>query len=84
MLSGRVREVLNCDVRADLPQIKVPLLCIQAARENLLRRECADEIVSGNGNVMLEIVSSPHMVLQRAPQRSAELVADFMQAAAKQ
>jgi len=78
VLSGRVREVLNCDVRADLPRIKVPLLCIRAENENLLRRECGNEILSGNRNATLENVSSPHMILQRAPERSVELVAGFI------
>ena len=81
VLSGRVGEALDCDVRLRVPDINVPLLCIQADRDNLLRRGCTDEIARVNGNAILQTISSPHMILQRAPSRGAELVAGFMQTA---
>ena len=45
VLSGRVREVLNCDARKDLARTTVPIMYLRALHDRLLSASCHREIL---------------------------------------
>lgn len=78
VMAVRVREVLACDVRGELAQIAAPILYIQAKRDRIVGSSCLAEIQRINPLVELAMIEGPHLLLQREPQRSAKIVADFV------
>ena len=78
VLSGRVREVLECDATNDLARTNVPMLYLRALYDRLLSPSCHREILRIRPDVVLVTVEAPHMLLQREPQKAANLVLGFM------
>jgi pimeloyl-[acyl-carrier protein] methyl ester esterase len=78
VLSGRVREVLECDATNDLARTNVPMLYLRAFYDRLLSPSCHREILRIRPDVVLVTVEAPHMLLQREPQKAANLVLGFM------
>jgi pimeloyl-[acyl-carrier protein] methyl ester esterase len=78
VLSDRVREVLNCDVRIDLARTTVPIMYVRASQDRLLAASCHQEILRIRPDIVLEEIEAPHMLLQREPERGANLIAAFM------
>jgi len=76
VLSGRVREALHTDVRAELAQVKVPILYIQPTQDRLIERVCLDEMRAVKAGEVVTIVG-PHLLLQAEPALCAEAVAAF-------
>jgi pimeloyl-[acyl-carrier protein] methyl ester esterase len=79
VLSGRVNEALNCDARSDLARITVPLLYLQAAHDRMLSESCAREMKRIRPETSFALVDGPHLLLQREPQRVADIVSAFVQ-----
>jgi pimeloyl-ACP methyl ester carboxylesterase len=77
VLGARVREVLNVDVRAELAQVKVPVLYLQPTKDRLVDPACLEEMqaVKAGRKVTIE---GPHMLLQCEPVVCAEAVAGFV------
>jgi pimeloyl-[acyl-carrier protein] methyl ester esterase len=77
VLGCRVREVLNLDVRAELAQVKVPVLYLQPTRDKLVDPGCATEMqaVKAGRTVMIE---SPHLILQCEAKLAAEAIEGFV------
>jgi pimeloyl-ACP methyl ester carboxylesterase len=78
VLSARLREVLDCDVRAELAQVDVPVLYISAANDRLIGVNCADEIVRIKPQIEMIAVDGPHLLLQSEPDNCAEVVTVFV------
>ena len=78
VLSARLREVLACDVRADLRRIAVPMLYLRARHDRLVRPRCLSEIRRIRPEIRAVTVDGPHLLLQREPQKTAQIVADFV------
>lgn len=78
VLAARLRAVLTCDVRSDLANISVPILYLQAKNDRLLRPKCLDEMRSLKGDIRVVEVDGPHFLLQREPQKTAEIVTNFL------
>lgn len=78
VLSARLRAVLTCDVRDDLRKVEVPMLYLQARQDRLVPARCLEEIRSIRPETRIEIVDGPHFLLQREPQKTAEIVANFL------
>jgi pimeloyl-[acyl-carrier protein] methyl ester esterase len=78
VLSSRLGDLLNCDVRAELKEIAVPILYLQAADDRLVSGACAEDILSENPRVQLEKIPGPHLLFQREPQRCAQVIEQFM------
>ena len=77
VLSGRVREVLNLDVRGELVQVKVPILYVQPTRDRVVHSECGEEMgVVKPGRVVA--IDGPHLLMQAKPVLCAEAVAEFV------
>jgi pimeloyl-[acyl-carrier protein] methyl ester esterase len=78
VLSGRVREVLNCDARNDLRRTAVPLLYLEAANDGLLPSYCKEEFSLLKPDLLLRSIPGPHLLLQREPHQAATVVKDFI------
>jgi pimeloyl-[acyl-carrier protein] methyl ester esterase len=72
VLAARFRAVLECDVRAQLNQIAVPVLYLQAKQDRLVDRSSLEEIRRIKPHVKVVSIEGPHLLLQRQPQKSAE------------
>jgi pimeloyl-ACP methyl ester carboxylesterase len=79
VLSARVRAILACDARAELSQIDVPILYIQAAQDRLVGASCLAEIQKIKSLASVTTIAGPHLLLQREPRRTADVVARFLQ-----
>lgn len=78
-LSVRVREAVNCDARNALARARVPLMYVQALQDNLLAKSCVDDVKRIKPDVMVAQVAGPHLLLQREPQKVANIVSTFVQ-----
>lgn len=78
VLAGRVRSVLNCDAREDLARTEIPLMYIQAEGDRLVRAESFREIQRLRPATVLASIPAPHLVLQREPQKAAEVIVRFI------
>jgi pimeloyl-ACP methyl ester carboxylesterase len=77
VLGKRVREMLNVDVRAELAQVKVPVLYLQPTRDRLVHPLCIEEMQAvKQGRVVT--IDAPHMLLQCEPKLCAEVLAGFV------
>jgi pimeloyl-[acyl-carrier protein] methyl ester esterase len=80
VLSGRLREVLDCDARAELAQLKVPTLCLQPTNDRLLAASCGEEFRRLRPEIEFVTISAPHAVLQREPRKAVEAILSFIAA----
>ena len=80
VLSGRLSDVLACDVRAELRRITVPVLYIRAKSDRLVGMASLDEIRQIRPNTDVAVIAGPHLLFQREPQRTAESVVEFVSA----
>jgi pimeloyl-ACP methyl ester carboxylesterase len=75
--SGRVREMLNTEARAELALVKIPVLYLQPTKDRLVDPACLGEMqaVKPGRTVMID---SPHLLLQCEAKISAEVIAGFV------
>lgn len=78
VVSHRVRAVLECDVRSELARTKIPIMYIRAANDRLVGVNAFNDFIGCRRDTQAESVIGPHLVLQREPRQTAELVAQFM------
>lgn len=78
VLTARLRQVLEVDVRLALGNVLVPILYIQALQDQLVGPSCLEEIEGIKPQVAVAKIRGPHLILQREPQKSADFVARFM------
>jgi pimeloyl-ACP methyl ester carboxylesterase len=79
VLSARLHAVLTCDVRSNLSNVKAPKLYIRATRDRLVHWRCLEEIQAILPQVKAVELDGPHLILQREPKQSAEVVARFIE-----
>jgi pimeloyl-[acyl-carrier protein] methyl ester esterase len=79
VLSARVRAALVCDMRAELCQVAVPILYLQAAQDRLIDELCLEEIRRIKPQTIVTVIVGPHLIFQSEPQRTAGIVARFIQ-----
>jgi pimeloyl-[acyl-carrier protein] methyl ester esterase len=78
VLSCRVREVLECDASNDLARIISPIMYLRGLHDRLLSVSCHREILRIRPDVVLATIEAPHMLLQREPQKAANLIVAFL------
>jgi pimeloyl-[acyl-carrier protein] methyl ester esterase len=78
VLAGRLKQVLSCDVRAELSNIYRPILCVRAKRDRLVRSACTQEILRVSRDARLVEFDGPHLILQRQPRLCEQAIADFI------
>jgi pimeloyl-ACP methyl ester carboxylesterase len=79
VLTARIRAVIACDARAQLVLVATPILYLQPLHDRLVSRSKIEEMLEITSQPTVETVASPHLLFQREPRRSAELVARFAQ-----
>lgn len=78
VLSARLRAALDCDVRAELNRINVPILYIRATQDRLIPASCLEEIRQIKPLTSVAEIHGPHLLFQREPQQTAEIIARFV------
>jgi len=78
VLTERLRQVLAVDARLALSRVSVPILLIQAQQDRLVGQPCLDEMEGIKPQIKVVQINGPHLILQREPQRTAGIVAEFM------
>ena len=78
VLSARLRTLLACDFRAELAQVDLPILYVQAEQDRLVDASCLREILRIKPGTFVRAIPGPHLLLQRKPTRTAEVVAGFV------
>jgi pimeloyl-ACP methyl ester carboxylesterase len=78
VLAARLREVLDCEALAELGQITVPILYIQAEQDRLVGASCLEEIRRIKPQVAVATLEGPHLLLQREPHPAAAVVSEFL------
>lgn len=78
VLSGRVREALDCDARDDLRRTIVPLLYLEGSYDRLLSSSCKKEFSQLRPDILFSSIPAPHLLLQREPKRAATLMMAFL------
>ena len=79
VLAARLQAVREVDVRTELKGCAVPLLCLRAIRDHLVRHECHEEMVWLRPDMKVIEIDSPHFLLQRRPQEAAKAIEYFVQ-----
>ncbi len=78
VLSARVRVVLTCDARAELGQVAVPILYLQAKQDRLVGAWCSEEIRKMMPETTVMVIDGPHLLFQREPQLTADAIVKFI------
>lgn len=79
VLAKRLRTVLSCDARQALNRVAVPMLYIRATEDNVVPKTCLDEIRRIKPDLRVAEIDGPHLILQREPKQSANIVMEFIQ-----
>ena len=79
VLSARLRAVLSCDARTELHQVVVPILYIRAKEDLLIPESCFEEIRRIKPQTAVKVIRGPHLLFQREPQQTAEIISGFIQ-----
>lgn len=77
VLMARLHLVLHCDVQEELSKITVPILYVRAKQDRLVPAFCLDEIRHVNPRTTALEIPGPHLLIQREPLRTAEIVSMF-------
>jgi pimeloyl-[acyl-carrier protein] methyl ester esterase len=78
VLSHRLRAVLKCDVRDELRSVSVPLLFVEAAQDQLLRKRSVTDIKDAKPDATFFVIDGPHLILQTQPRKVGEMLAEFL------
>lgn len=79
VLTARLQAVLSCDARQALSRIAVPMLYIQATMDKVVPKSCLEEIQRIKPDIRVAQIDGPHLILQREPEQSANIVAKFIE-----
>jgi pimeloyl-[acyl-carrier protein] methyl ester esterase len=78
VLRSRLAQVMSVDVSAELMNIRVPLLYLQASRDRLVPSAAEQKIKRLQPNAQLRRLPGPHFLLQCLPQASASTIQGFL------
>jgi pimeloyl-[acyl-carrier protein] methyl ester esterase len=78
VLIDRLQQVVSCDVQSDLSKIEIPMLYLRAADDRLIPESCLDAILEIKAKTEVVSVPGPHLLLQREPKRTADVVTNFL------
>jgi pimeloyl-[acyl-carrier protein] methyl ester esterase len=79
VLASRLRLIHACDLRAELAHITVPVLYIQATQDRVVAPRYLSEIVGTLPDITVAQIDGPHLLMQKEPQKSAEIISNFIQ-----
>ena len=76
-LAARVRALSAVDVREQLAGLKVPVMALNAARDQLIPERCRKAIVAARPDTVVRSIDAPHLMLQTEPKQAWEHIAAF-------
>jgi pimeloyl-[acyl-carrier protein] methyl ester esterase len=79
VLVHRLRTILSCDARAELNQVNVPILYLQAEQDRVIGPSCLEEIRRIKPHLSVEKYPGPHLLLQQEPERCAAAIKAFVE-----
>ncbi len=79
VLASRLKLIQACDSRAELARITVPVFYVQATQDRIVPSRRLSEIFAIRPDVTVARIDGPHLLLQREPQKSAEIISHFIQ-----
>lgn len=79
VLEARLCDVLACDVRAELKQVTVSILYIQAKQDRLVDTDSAEIIRQIKPRTEIVTLDGPHLLLQSEPEAAAKVISQFIQ-----
>lgn len=77
VLASRLREILRCDVRAELRRIEVPVLYLAAEEDRLIPPRCLEEFLQEKHDIVVERIRGPHLLFQREPLIASKAIEEF-------
>jgi pimeloyl-[acyl-carrier protein] methyl ester esterase len=78
VLHSRLEITAGCDVRAELAQIRVPILYLQAEQDRIVPSRCLKEIRRIKSAIAVATIEGPHLLLQTKPQQAVETIVKFI------
>lgn len=78
VVAARVRALLRVDVREDLRALDLPVLYLQARRDQIVRGHNLEEIRRLRPDVRVRQLDTMHFLLQLEPRRAAEAIVSFL------
>ena len=78
VFASRLTSISQCDARAELAKIAVPILYVQAMNDRVVPARCLDEMLAIKPDISVARIDGPHLLLQREARRAAETVAGFV------
>jgi len=78
VFSPRLLSISSCDSREALPQITVPILYLQGTKDRVVPPRCLREIMAIKPDLRVAQIEGPHLLLQREPHKSAEIITRFI------
>lgn len=78
VLAARLREVLDCDVRSSLCEVRAPILYLQAGQDRMVPDSSFGAFSQCRPGTILERISGPHLLLQRKPDECAKAISRFL------
>ena len=82
VMAARALAALHVDVTEELCACRTPLLALCGRWDRLIRRSVPAELRRLRPDAEVHVLDAPHLVLQRRPEESMRLVADFLHRAA--
>lgn len=79
VLSQRLRMIARCDVRPELGTTNVPLLYIRGTEDRLVGMRSCEDVQHMRPDTLVVEIKAPHLVFQREPEKSAEMVRAFIE-----
>lgn len=79
VFSSRLESIFSCDSREALKHITVPILYLRATKDRVVPPRCLDEMLAIKPEISVKRIDGPHLLLQREPQKSAEIITEFIQ-----
>ena len=79
VMRARLQAISACDARAEFAALTLPILLLHAKQDRLIGRAKLSEMRTLQPAAAVELLDGPHLLLQREPQKTARLVAHFIQ-----
>jgi pimeloyl-ACP methyl ester carboxylesterase len=78
-LRARIEAVADCDVRAALGRVRVPIMCLVPKHDRLIPRSAARVIQQRAPAARVVELDAPHCLLQCVPELAAKHIRGFLQ-----
>lgn len=78
VMIDRLEQIASCDALSDLSKIEVPMLYLRATKDRLIPADFVEAILDVKPDMEVVSIPGPHLLLQREPNRTAEVVTNFL------